>query len=187
MKDIIEKIERFRPFCEQEERDKEYFLKFIDSFNDVLTRENIFGHLCASAWVLNKDRNKILLVYHNIMGGYIFPGGHLDGETDCLAVAMREVEEETGIKTKPINDDIFSIWVGPIKGHVKRGKYVSAHSHLDIDFLLEADENQPLKVKPDENQNVIWANIDEIGKSIKLVDFFEPIFENFKKKIYKKG
>ncbi len=187
MKDIIEKIEKFQPSCEQEERDKEYFLRFINTFDDVLTRENIFGHLCASAWVLNKDRNKILLVYHNIMGGYIFPGGHLDGETDCLSVALREVEEETGIKATPISHNIFSIWTGPTKAHFKRGKFISAHTHLDIDFLLEADDDQPLKVKPDENQSVIWANIDEIGRSIKLVDFFEPIFENFKKKIYKKG
>ena len=62
---------------------------------------------------------------------------------------------------------------------------MSAHTHLDVDFLCVADENQPLKIKPDENQNVIWADINEIGKSIKLVDFFVPVFENFKCKIKK--
>ena len=183
MKEIINKIEHFVPSCEQEEKDKEYFLRFINTFDDVLTRDNIFGHLCSSGWVLNKDRTKILLVYHNILGGYIFPGGHLDGETDCLSVALREVEEETGFKAKPISDNIFSIWTGPTKAHIKRGKFVSAHTHLDIDFLLEADDDQPLIVKPDENQSVIWADINEIGKSIQLVDLFVPIFENFKNKI----
>lgn len=183
MEKLKQQIENFNPACEQEERDKEYFLKFLNTFDDVLTRENIFGHLCASAWVLNKEKTKVLLVYHNIFGGYVFPGGHLDGETDSLSVALREVEEETGIKAEPISEEIFSLWVCAVSSHIKRGKFISSHMHLDIDYLLVADENQPLKIKPDENQNVIWADINEIGKSIKLVDFFKPIFENFKNKI----
>lgn len=182
METLKRQIINFKPTCEQEEKDKEYFLKFINSFDDVITRENVFGYFSSSAWVLNKEKTKILLVYHNIMCGYIFPGGHVDGETNLLSVALREVEEETGVKAKPISEDIFSIWTGPVKAHIKRGKYVSAHTHLDVDFLFEADDKQPLKVKPDENQSVIWADINEIGKSIKLIDFFEPIFENFKNK-----
>ena len=176
-------IESYVPYNEQEERDKEYMLKFIDSFDDVLTRNNIFGQFTASGFVVNKERTKLLLVYHNIYGGYIFPGGHMDGETDFLSVATREIEEETGLKATPISNEIFSLWVGPCKGHVKRGKYVSAHTHLDLAFLFEADDKKDLIIKPDENQSVIWADFNEIGKSIKLVDFFEPVYEKFLEKI----
>lgn len=181
--DLKEQIEQFKPFNEQEQVDKDYFLKFLNNFEDVLTRENVFGHLSASAWVVNKDRTKILLVYHNIFNGYIFPGGHADGENDLLSVAIREVEEETGLTAKPVTNEIYSLWTGPVKGHVKRGKYVSAHTHLDIDYLLEADDSLPLRIKPDENQSVIWASLDDIGNSIKLVDFFNPIYETFVKKL----
>ena len=183
MEKLKQQIENFIPTCEQEEKDKEYFLKFINTFDDVLTRENIFGHFTSSAWVLNKDKTKVLLVYHNTYEGYVFPGGHLDGETDSISVAIREVEEETGVKAKQLSEEIFSIWIHAVSAHIKRGKFVSSHLHLDIDYLLEADEKQPLKIKPDENQNVIWADINEIGKSIKLVDFFIPVFENFKNKL----
>ena len=183
MNEIKHQIENFKPESEQEEKDKEYCLKFINSFQDVLTRDNVFGHFSSSAFVVNQKRTKILLVHHNIFNGYIFPGGHVDGEKDFLSVAIREVEEETGVKAKPINKDIFSIWTGPIKSHFKRGKFVSAHTHLDVVYLLETDENIPLKIKPDENQSVIWSDINEIGKTIKLVDFFVPIFENFKNKL----
>lgn len=48
-------IEQYVPFNEQEVCDKEQFLKFIDTFDDVLTRENIFGHFTASAFVVNKE------------------------------------------------------------------------------------------------------------------------------------
>lgn len=180
---LRKEIEEFKPFNEQEGADKEYFLKFIDSFEDVLTRENVFGHFSASAWVVNKERTKILLVYHNIYNGYIFPGGHADGEEDLLSVTIREVEEETGVKPKVISEKIFSIWTCPVKAHVKRGKFVSSHTHIDVDYLMEADEAVALKIKPDENQSVIWADINEVGKTIKLVDFFVPEFAKFVEKL----
>ena len=180
-------IANFKPNCEQEATDKFYFLEFINTFSDVLTRDNLFGHFSASAWVLNKQRTKVLLVYHNIANGYIFPGGHVDGEKDFLQVAKREVKEETGVDAHALSKEIFSLWSGPVKSHFKRGKFVPAHTHFDIDFLFEADEHQELKSKEDENQNVIWADIDEIGKSIKLVDFFAPVFENFKNRLKMKG
>lgn len=64
---IKEQIENFKPFNEQEEVDKDYYLKFINTFNDVLTRNNIFGHFTASDFVVNHDKTKMLVVYHNIM------------------------------------------------------------------------------------------------------------------------
>ena len=47
-------------------------------------------------------------------------------------------------------------------GHVKRGRYVSSHQHLNFTYLLEADESQPLAVKPDENSGVQWVPIDQM-------------------------
>ncbi|MBE7076923.1 MAG: NUDIX domain-containing protein [Clostridiales bacterium] len=183
MDNIKNQIKNFKPFNEQEEKDKEYLLKFIDSFDDTLTRENIFGHFCASAFVLNKERTKILLVDHNIFKGYIFPGGHVDGEKDFLKVALEEVEEETGVKAKPINNEIFSLWTCAVSRHIKNGKFIPSHIHLDVNFLCEADESEKLTIKPDENKNVIWADINEIGKSIKLVDFFQLEYEKFLQKL----
>ena len=151
-----EQIEKYVPFNEQEERDKEQFLKFMDTFDDVLTRDNIFGHFSASAFVVNKDKNKMVVVYHNINDGWIYPGGHVDGESDFLSVAIREVEEETGLKVKVLDKSIFSIQSAPVKGHVKKGKYVSAHLHLDVVYLLEADETQPLIFNESESSGVEW-------------------------------
>lgn len=90
---LKEQIENYEPFDEQEQRDKEQFLNFINTFDDVLTRDNIFGHFSASAFVVNKEKNKMVVVYHNINDGWIFPGGHADGEEKLLDVAIREVEE----------------------------------------------------------------------------------------------
>lgn len=56
--DLRQKIENYISFNEQKEKNKEQFLNFIDTFDDVLTRDNIFGHFSASTFVVNKEKIK---------------------------------------------------------------------------------------------------------------------------------
>ena len=179
---LRKKIEEFIPFNEQEEKDKIQFLEFIDSFDDTLTRDNIFGQFTASAFVVNKERNKMVVVYHIINDGWIYPGGHADGEEDLLKVAIREVEEETGLKVKVLDDNIYAINSAPVKGHIKRGKYVSAHLHLDVIFIMEADDKIPLKYKEDESKGVKWISFSEADNET-MCDFVRPIHRNLINKL----
>ncbi len=179
---LRKKIEEFIPFNEQEEKDKIQFLEFIDSFDDTLTRDNIFGHFTASAFVVNKERNKMVVVYHIINDGWIYPGGHADGEEDLLRVAVREVEEETGLKVRVLDDNIYAIDSAPVKGHIKRGKYVSAHLHLDVIFIMEADDKIPLKYKEDESKGVKWISFSEADNET-MCDFVRPIHRNLINKL----
>ncbi len=179
---LKEQIEKYKPFDEQEERDKEQFLRFINAFDDVLTRDNIFGHFSASAFVVNKEKNKMAVVYHNINDGWIYPGGHADGEEKLLEVAIREVEEETGLKVKVLDDSIFSIQSAPVKGHIKKGKYVSAHLHLDVVYILEADDNQILTFREDESKGVKWIPFEEADNK-SMCDFIRPIHKKLIKKL----
>ncbi len=52
---LKEQIENYKPYNEQEEKDKETMLKYINTFYDVLTRNNEFGHFTASSWAVNKE------------------------------------------------------------------------------------------------------------------------------------
>ena len=179
---LKEQIEKYQPFDETEERIKGYQLNWINTFDDVLTRENEFGHFASSAFVVNKDRTKMLVVYHNIYDAWIFPGGHADGEENLLSVAIREVEEETGLKTKVLDESIFAISASPIAGHVKRGKYVPAHTHLDVVYLLEADDKETLTFREDESKGVKWISFDEaVGDNI--VDFIRHVHKRLIKKL----
>ena len=45
---------------------------------------------------------------------------------------------------------------------MKREKYVSSHTHFNVTYLLEADENEEIHIKEDENTGVRWVPIDEI-------------------------
>lgn len=182
---LREEIENYVPFDSDEKEIKSYLLKWINTFKDVLTRENEFGHFTASAFVVNKDRTKMLVVYHNIFDAWIFPGGHADGEEDLLSVAIREVEEETGLKTKILNDSIYAISASPIVGHMKREKYIPAHTHLDVVYLLEADDKEELTFREDESKGVKWITLDEaVGDSI--VEFIKPVHKRIIEKLRSK-
>ena len=161
-KKLIEKIENYKPFNEQEEKDKPLILDWIRNNENAFTRENTIAHITASAWVVNKDRSKVLMVYHNIYNSWSWLGGHADGETDLLSVALREVREEAGISNvQPVSEEIFSLEALTVDGHIKKGKYVSSHLHLNITYLVEADSDEALFVKPDENSGVAWFTPEE--------------------------
>ena len=74
-----------------------------------------------------------------------------------MAVALREVAEETGLQTlRPVSRELFSIEVLTVDGHEKRGRYIPSHLHLNCTYLIQADDTEPLRVKPDENSGVRW-------------------------------
>lgn len=159
----IESIKRYVPCTEQEEKDKEITIKCIEMFDDILTRHNEVAHITSSAFVVNKNRDKTLMIHHNIFNSWSWTGGHADGDEDLLFVAIKEVKEETGVRNvSPVSEDIVSLDIIHVPGHIKNGKYVSAHLHISIAYLIEADENESLIIKPDENSGVQWIPIEEI-------------------------
>jgi ADP-ribose pyrophosphatase YjhB (NUDIX family) len=159
----IESIKEYKTSNEQEKKDKEIILKSMYMFSDILTRHNEIVHMTSSGFVVNKKRDKVLMIYHNIYNTWAWTGGHADGEEDMLFVAMKEVKEETGVKNiYPVTENIVSLDIIPVHGHIKRGKYVAPHLHISAAYLIEADENEPLMIKPDENSGVRWIPINEI-------------------------
>ena len=155
-------IEAFCPYNEQETADRQQMLQDIDTFPVLLTRDNATAHFTASCWIVNPDRTKVLMAYHNLYQSWAWLGGHADGEEDLLAAALREANEESGIRAVPVSQDIFSLEILHVAPHVKRGKFVCAHLHLNATYLLEADDQAPIRCKPDENSAVRWLDTAEV-------------------------
>lgn len=181
---LKEQIQNYQPYNEQEEKDKQTILKYIDTFDDILTRNNEFGHFTASCWAVNKERTKVLMIYHNIYQSWAWTGGHADGESDLLGTAIRELKEETGVENvKVVKPDIFSLEIVTVDGHIKRGKYVSSHVHLNLTYLLEVDENEILKIKPDENSGVKWVKLEDVEKESTEKWICENIYRKLNEKL----
>ena len=186
--ELMKTIEAYRPFNEQEEMDKALILNWIETQENAFSRDNTVAHMTASAWVVNKDRSKVLMVYHNIYDSWSWLGGHADGETDLLAVAIREVKEEAGISgVRPVSEEIFSLESLTVDGHVKRGSYVSSHLHLNVTYLLEADSEEQVFVKEDENSGVAWFPPEEALKKSTEPWFVERVYGKLVEKMKKHG
>lgn len=183
MKELVEQITNYVPINEQEDNDKRVMLQYIRQFDDCLTRENELFHFTTSAWIVNKERTKVLMVYHNIYHSWSWIGGHADGNPNLLEVVKKEIEEESGITNlKLLMDGIFGLSIQFVKPHIKKGKFVSAHLHYDIQFLFESKEEEPLKIKPDENSDVAWLELDTLLEKIEE-EHMKPLYQKLIKKV----
>ena len=160
----IDDIAAYVPQTEQEAADKELMLDYIRRFPDsILTRENRIAHLTSSGFVVNADGTKVLMAHHNIYKVWAWTGGHADGDADLLAVALREAREETGAAhIRPLITAIASLDILPVWGHVKRGQWVSSHQHLNVTYLLTAEERDALHIREGENTRVGWLPADRL-------------------------
>ncbi|MBQ7982238.1 MAG: NUDIX hydrolase [Clostridia bacterium] len=163
MQRLIQRLEDYRPVCEQEARDRRLMLEHLRTGKNPLSRDNETAHFTASSWIVSPDKRQVLMVYHNLYGSWSWSGGHADGDPDLHAVARREAQEETGVSLllSPLGDQPISVEILPVYGHEKRGRYVSTHLHYNMTYLLIADPASPVTVKPDENSAVAWFSAEE--------------------------
>lgn len=183
--ELKEQLEKYIPYNEQETSDKRLMLSYLDIFDDVLTRENSLCHFTASNWIVNKERTKVLMVYHNIYKSWAWTGGHADGMSDLEKVALKEAREETGLQSlNVVSDGIYAIQILTVDSHVKRGKFVSSHLHLDCCFLIEADENEPIRIKEDENSDIGWIDISQ-ATLVTNEEKMKPIYKKLNEKLDK--
>lgn len=163
--DLFHEIKKYNPVNMQEEHDKEQMLRYMESHTDYLERTDRVAHFSASVWTVNREWTKTLMVYHNIYHSWSWIGGHADGIEDLRQVAMRELQEETGVENAVLlSGDIFSLETLTVDGHMKRGVYVPSHLHFNVTYLAEADETEELKSNPAENQAVKWWTFEEALK-----------------------
>ena len=180
-------IVAFEPFNEQEAADKHVILRALDTDPDCFDR-SAQAHMACSIWVVDPSFTQTLLVYHNIYDSWSWIGGHADGECDLAAVALRELQEETGVAharlvtgeahgagdtsaasaptvggVRPLcgPSGIYSLEVLTVDGHEKRGAYVSSHLHLNVTYLAIVDPAEPIRIKPDENSGVRWVPLED--------------------------
>lgn len=180
----VEDIKRFIPSCEQERTDKKIILQTIEQYNhNILTRNNEIVHITSTGFTVNEAFDKILMVYHNIYNSWAWTGGHADGEENLLAVAKREVQEETGIvNITSFDDKVISLDILTTKNHIKKGKYVPPHLHFNVSYLFIAQETGGIRIKPDENSGVKWIPIDQIDSYVEEKEML-PVYHKLIKKI----
>lgn len=183
MKNIYQFVQNYIPYNEQEEKDKALILQQLSAEN-ILTRKNHLAHLTVSAWIVSPDYQKVLMAYHNIYQSYAWLGGHLDGNADIVSVIKKEIQEESGLSEfQLIENQLFSLEVLTVDGHVKNGEYVSSHLHLNLTFLCIANPDLPIHIRPSENSQIAWLEVDKIAQSVSEVWFMKHIYQKLIDKV----
>lgn len=156
--DLLEALARHEPRDAVEERMLQKIAAFVARCENCFDRELLEGHVTGSAWIVDPARARTLLVHHGKLGLWLQPGGHADGDSDILAVARREMNEETGVDGLVLLDGaIFDVDAHDIPER----KGVPAHVHYDIRFAFECDPAQPLALS-EESHEVAWVPLREV-------------------------
>jgi len=155
---LLQLLRDHTPMTETEAAMHRRLKEFVETQPSCFERSLQMCHITGSAWIVNRAKTKALLVHHVKLSRWLQPGGHADGETDVLGVAMREAREETGLTSlRAVSEDVFDVDIHPIPA---RGDEPE-HLHHDVRFLLEADENESVVVS-EESHDVRWFELTEI-------------------------
>lgn len=148
---LIKLLEEYKS-TPQEIQFKEDILNFVKNNKNCFERELEIGHITASAWIIDKTGNKSLLMHHMKLDRWFQLGGHSDGNSDVLEVAIKEAQEESGIFTiEPVMQSIWDIDIHEIPAN-SRDK---AHFHYDIRFLLQVKSDETAQIN-NESKELRW-------------------------------
>ena len=155
---LIHSLQSYSTLFPEEEIFKSRFLELLEHRHSF-HRDHLPGHITGSAWIVNQDFSRVLMVLHAKLGRWLQPGGHADGDENVLNVALREAKEETGLNNFTIlSHSFFDIDIHPIPTR----KNFPGHLHYDIRFLLQASEQDVLTIN-DESRDLKWFPINELA------------------------
>ena len=155
---LLEGLAVYRETYKSESGSVDRFTDFVESSTNCFSRENLFGHVTGSAWILSPDHTKVLLTHHKKLNRWLQLGGHSDGESNTLQVAMREAKEESSLVVNPVDDLIFDIDIHeiPVRGSDPQ------HLHFDVRFLFESTGTK-FRVSSESNA-LSWAPLMGLEK-----------------------
>ena len=147
---------------EKEARDVQRVLDFLAAHpDDAHLRSQLEGHLTGSGFVLDAARAHVLLLHHRRLDRWLQPGGHGEGEREPRLIALREIEEETGLggqdltpfpDARLLDVDVHGIPARPGE---------PAHLHLDLryGFIARAGAEPRLS---HESRALRWVPLDAL-------------------------
>ena len=157
---LLNLLKNHNPIDSQEVIFTEKITKFVQQNPDCFERSLLIGHVTGSAWIVDKSRQFTLLTHHRKLDKWFQTGGHCDGDSDVLNVAMKEAMEETGLSDiQAISSNIFDVDIHEIPER----KGVPTHLHYDVRFLLEADMNEPLIISS-ESSDLAWIELSKVSQ-----------------------
>jgi 8-oxo-dGTP pyrophosphatase MutT (NUDIX family) len=156
--ELIELLDRYHPASASEAADVARIRELAASGPDPWSRSAPL-HVTASALIVHPPRKEVLLRWHQRQQAWLQVGGHGDpGETDPLAIALREAAEETGLSDLvpwPTAELRHAVIVD-----VPASDREPAHEHADLRFVFATED--PDAARPENpGAPLRWLSLDE--------------------------
>jgi 8-oxo-dGTP pyrophosphatase MutT (NUDIX family) len=157
--ELLDDVRAYAPRDERERAMRERLAAFLAHHGGAaFDRALAPGHITASAWIVDPERTRAVLLHHRKLERWLQLGGHVDGDPDVRRAALREAREESGLRTlRLISEDIYDIDVHRIPARANEPE----HDHYDVRFALEADPREPL-VRNEESHDVRWIALTDL-------------------------
>jgi 8-oxo-dGTP pyrophosphatase MutT (NUDIX family) len=157
---LLAQLDRYAPIDDNDHRQAARLRAFVLSTPHCFDRRHLEGHVTGSAWLVDAAGERVLLTHHRKLDKWLQLGGHADGDPDVLAVALREAEEESGLKDlAPLGDAILDLDVHPIPARPDE----PAHWHYDVRFVVQATGSTAYVVSP-ESHDLAWRSIADLAE-----------------------
>ncbi|HEX8333821.1 MAG TPA: NUDIX hydrolase [Segetibacter sp.] len=163
--EILALIEMYKDIYAEESERVQPIVDFLNKFDgaQLFDRKNFVGHVTASAYITNPQKDSLLLLRHKFLNRWLQPGGHIDAsDTSLVNAALREAEEETGIAAADlqlVSTNIFRVDSHTIPANEKKNE--PQHVHHDISFLFLCNTTQ-INIDEAESTTGQWALFSEL-------------------------
>lgn len=163
--DLESALSNYEGFDEREKIALTRLKRFVSTNNScIFDRANKYGHITGSGFLFNKDLSKVLLTHHKKIDRWLQFGGHSDGDSNTLRVAVSEIREESGIlDLELLVDGIFDVDI-----HLFKNRQFKEESHWHFDIRFAFKTNATDFVLSDESIAIDWFAKEQ---------FFAPIFK----------
>lgn len=157
---LLDSLESHTPFDADEAHSLAEMRRMIGQLAQPLSRHQAPAHFTASALVVDLEAGRVALLHHAKLKKWLQPGGHAEAVDAGLMhrTALREAKEETGCDVRlyhPI-PTLLDVDVHPIPARADE----PAHRHLDLRFLVVADNPQSLILNVAESTALQWFSFD---------------------------
>lgn len=134
------------------------FREFLHSSPRVFERRHAPGHFTGSAWLVSADGQRVLLTHHRKLGRWLQLGGHADGDAHLARVALREAEEESGLRGLRLQTEIFDL----DRHRIPARGTEPEHWHYDVRYVVQAEADEAFRVST-ESLALAWRPIEAIA------------------------
>jgi len=154
---LLDLLQAYAALHPEESETVQIFRSFVADNARCFERDLWAGHVTGSCWLVNGAGTHVLLTHHRKLGRWLQLGGHSDGDPQTLRVAVREAQEESGLRVRPLTEQIFDLDIHEIPAR----RVDPAHFHFDVRFALQTVGGDRFSVS-DESLDLAWVPIGEL-------------------------